>query len=1066
VRNESVANRKASPGDGTPAPTAPIIEGYTIERELGRGGEAIVYLARETATGRRVAIKVLRPELAASLHAERFLQEIEIISGFVHPNILPLIKSGRTADTLYYVAPYVDGESLRAHLKRQGQLSVDEAVRIVREVAYALDYACRHSVVHRDIKPENILLADGHALVADFGFASAVTLAGDHRFTAKGLAVGTPAYMSPEQAGADARIDGRSDIYSLGCVLYELLAGSPPIRGITPQQVLAQHLAAEVPPLWHVRRTVPSALEDVILKALAKAPADRYPTAGAFADALGTAVVSGSSWREGVHRVVRRVRWPRTVAMLGVAVALLVAGVLVTGNRGGAVIDADRGGQRASPTDGRIEPALLRIAVLPVDGPDTVALRTAGAFMRDALKRWRDVSVEDEVRVAEALGTRRTALRLEEARRIASTVGAGRYVRIGVERVGDSISVSAGMYDAKSDTRVADGSVRVAAAFTGAEPAFTALADTLLFPPRMRPARADRPDATRSVLARDAYLRGHVALVEWNLPLADSLFDAARLHDPQYASALLWLAQVRMWQRRPLPVWHSAAVQASARRTSLAPADTLAADGLAALATGRTETACALLGQSASANSADFAAWYSYASCLRSDSVVIRDPATRSGWRFRTNYSTVLDAYQRAFQLLPSVAAFNDLGRVLNNTVRLRPGRAAPPDTLRFRAYPAVEGDSIVFHPFPLSSFEGAQADVRDTGVNAAIIRKRELYRDIALGWRSAAPRSPGALEAVAISLDLFADPAAIDTLRAARRLAETADDRVRLAVLEVWGTLKGSLPNDLRGLTRAKALADSILDANPPPRAPQLRLLAGIASLLGRANLAAEYARAAAAEGQEGLPETVSRHALALLAHASLGGPSDTLAALELAIERGLAPPMSADGMAVTTAWVLRAATIAFPDYRSRSLAAATDSRDYVVALEGAFLRGDTTSVRRGLERVRTGRALIPPQDITFDALYPEAALVRFIDGPDAASRWLDPTLESLGAVPTRVLADGDGARAGPLMRAIALRADLADQQGDAARARLYARAIVTLWSDADPFLRVTVVRMKRLSR
>ena len=194
---------------------------YTVERELGRGGMAIVFLARDHRHDRLVALKALRPELAHALGPERFLREIQIAARLQHPNILPLHDSGEANGLLYYVMPYVEGESLRARLEREGQLPIEDALDIACQVADALAYAHSHDVVHRDIKPENILLSGGHALVADFGIARAITAAGGERLTETGLAVGTPAYMSPEQAAADARVDARSDIYSLGCVIYE-----------------------------------------------------------------------------------------------------------------------------------------------------------------------------------------------------------------------------------------------------------------------------------------------------------------------------------------------------------------------------------------------------------------------------------------------------------------------------------------------------------------------------------------------------------------------------------------------------------------------------------------------------------------------------------------------------------------------------------------------------------------------------------------------------------------------------------------------------------------------------
>ncbi|HEY6865743.1 MAG TPA: protein kinase, partial [Candidatus Eisenbacteria bacterium] len=258
---------------------------YRIERELGRGGMATVFLAEDLRHHRRVAIKVLDPELAAAIGSERFQREIETVAGLAHPHILPLHDSGQAAGLLYYVMPYVEGESLRRRLERETQLSVEEALRITREVAGALAHAHGRGIVHRDVKPENILLQDGHALLADFGIARAAA-AGGEKLTATGIAVGTPAYMSPEQSVGGGHLDGRSDLYSLGCVLYEMLAGQAPFTGPRAESVVFQHLNAPPPKVTAIRPAVPAGIERAIVKAMAKTPADRHATAGDFEAAL------------------------------------------------------------------------------------------------------------------------------------------------------------------------------------------------------------------------------------------------------------------------------------------------------------------------------------------------------------------------------------------------------------------------------------------------------------------------------------------------------------------------------------------------------------------------------------------------------------------------------------------------------------------------------------------------------------------------------------------------------------------------------------------------------------
>jgi serine/threonine-protein kinase len=256
---------------------------------------ATVYLAHDLRHDRPVALKVLRPELGATLGPERFAQEIRIAARLRHPHILPVHDSGEAGGRLWYTMPFVEGESLRQRLAREGPLPVDQAVRIASQVLSALNYAHAHNVIHRDIKPENILLEDGEAVVADFGVARAIEAAGEERLTETGLALGTPAYMSPEQATASRALDGRSDLYAVGCVLYEMLAGQPPFTGVTAQQLLARHAMDPVPPLRTVRETVPDTLERTVTRALAKVPADRFPTAAAFAQALAEPGSSGAT---------------------------------------------------------------------------------------------------------------------------------------------------------------------------------------------------------------------------------------------------------------------------------------------------------------------------------------------------------------------------------------------------------------------------------------------------------------------------------------------------------------------------------------------------------------------------------------------------------------------------------------------------------------------------------------------------------------------------------------------------------------------------------------------------
>jgi serine/threonine-protein kinase len=306
-----------------------LADRYRVERELGAGGMATVYLAEDLKHRRRVAVKVLKPELAASIGAERFLREIETTANLRHPHILPLYDSGDADGFLFYVMPLVEGETLRARLTRERQLPIDDALRIAREVADALSYAHARGVIHRDIKPENILLESGHAVVADFGIARAVRAAGGDSLTLTGMSIGTPMYMSPEQATGDPDLDGRSDLYSLACVLFEMLAGQPPFTGPTAEAITRQHLVADPPPVTNLRPAVPAAVMSTLQRALAKNPADRFNPVAQFAEAIQPSAIATAVAPAPARATSGSLRRRTAIAVtLGVLALVVIAGAV------------------------------------------------------------------------------------------------------------------------------------------------------------------------------------------------------------------------------------------------------------------------------------------------------------------------------------------------------------------------------------------------------------------------------------------------------------------------------------------------------------------------------------------------------------------------------------------------------------------------------------------------------------------------------------------------------------------------------------------------------------------
>jgi serine/threonine-protein kinase len=526
--------------------TAALAGQYRIERKLGEGGMATVYLAHDLRHNRQVALKVLKPELAAVLGAQRFLQEIQVTANLQHPHILPLYDSGSADGVLFYVMPLVQGKSLRDRLDREKLLPVDETIRITRQVAGALDFAHRQGIIHRDIKPENILLHDGEALLTDFGIALALTEAGGGRLTGTGLSIGTVQYMSPEQAAGERDLDARSDIYSLGAVTYEMLAGEPPVTGPSVQAMIAKLMTERPTSLRVVRDVVPRSLDDAVMRALAKARTDRFSSAREFADALTAPEVSAT------QAIGARVVPAAGAARRTLTIALVMLGVLGVV---GAYAFARNGipWPSTSARPGADTPTIIRsIAVLPLDN-----------YSGDSTQEYFAEGMTDELTAALAtisqlrVTSRGSAMQFQGKSRpptpqIAKTLDVDAVVEGSVSRSGNTVRITAQLIDARADRHLWAKSFERNSSDVLALQGELASAIAREINVRLTESEQSRLATAPSVspAAHDAYLRGRYFFnrpSDENLQKAIAQFEDAVKLSPAFAPAYSGLSDAYLW---------------------------------------------------------------------------------------------------------------------------------------------------------------------------------------------------------------------------------------------------------------------------------------------------------------------------------------------------------------------------------------------------------------------------------------------------------------------------------------------------------------------------------------
>ncbi|MDQ6769234.1 MAG: serine/threonine protein kinase [Gemmatimonadota bacterium] len=1066
---------------------------YEIERQIGQGAFATVYIAQDLKHERKVAIKVLNADPTSETSELRFIREIRVLARLQHPNILPLHDSGHVEALLYYVMPYVGGETLRERIDRERQVSVTDAACIAKEAADALACAHAQGIVHRDIKPENILLSGGHAIVADFGIARAIDVAGIRSLTRTGVgSPGTPAYMSPEQLLGDREVDTRSDIYSVGCVLYEMLTGKPPFAG---KDGFVKRFTEPPPLAGRARKAVPGWLDVIIERALARNPADRYQSAQELVHALtlGLSVEQSNSGGVAVHaapnlertssqdvpdqpltpesglpavhpsenlalqrsyaerRRLRVLAWG--IAALAVTSALAYAGISKQWRPallGGAALDS------------------TRIAILPFAGleqpanHDSIAGRIYTAF-----SQWDGLNLVpyEDVRAALGENARNPGSR-REAIEISKKLGAGRFVWGwvgGPEPGGAQVE----MYDVGKNEIIRELSIR-----PGSDQTVYVVAARNLLSPSNRPASADGGDGrTRSYAAWSAYGLGHISLREWNLAAAESAFRAAVAADPTYSPARVWLAQVLDW-RAPQSSrdWREQAARALMDSSKLAAREHSMALGLGQLGDRRYPEACASYAVLTRTDSLDFVGWYGLAQCHSLDSVVIPSATSPSGWAFRSRYADAADAYIRALRLEPeahAIIAFDDLKSLLPiASTQTRQGQTS--GGVRFAGFPALIHDTAVFVPYELSRFANLPARQTVSARNDAIQHNLDLLLDFTTDWTERSPRSASAFQALADVLEVRGEiretnasgRSALTAARRARALAVNSHERLNAMTREAWLRFK---QGDFSG---ARILTDTLIAANPKPDVDDGRQLLGLAALTGKVARTAELAALTNAYTAPGLevPSQVRDVAAAFFARAALGVCDAATFSLEQKLDDEIAANVAENGeMALRQAIKARPMTMLAPCTDAQSSLRVRPAKGRLLRMQQAYAKRDMRSLASLLDSATRDAKTQKPGDVSLDFTY-QIAWLRAATGDTAgAVRQLDLALRALPSLsPMSIREVASSAAAG---RAMALRAEIAAARGEQQERQKWSRAVANLWMTSDAEMQPTVRRMRAMA-
>ena len=1072
-----------APDEAAPAfsdPIAPVraaIRGhYEILRQIGQGAFATVYLARDLKHERKVAIKILNADPTSETGELRFIREIRTVASLQHPNILPLHDSGHVEALLYYVMPFVDGETLRDRIDRERQMPFDAACSIVREAADALAYAHAQGIIHRDIKPENILLSAGHPVIADFGLARAIDLAGVRQLTNTGMgSPGTPAYMSPEQLLGDREIDGRSDLYSLACVFYEMLTGKPPFGG---KEGFVKRFTEPPPNASATRSDLPAWIDGVIGRALARNPRDRYPTAREFATAFDDAreaaaevpLVTPAHHEEPPRseappppnvRTFRRLGRPRLIAMLAAALVL-----------GGLTVTTALRPSRVRAVFNRAGLDSTQFVVLPfaaLSGASAHLGNRVADRVYDAITQWDGVPVVPDTRVAQAVIDAGGAPATEtEAIALAKRLGAGKLVW--GQASGDSTSarVRVHLYDVRSG-KSRDAFPLLDSTSDGRSYAPAALR---LLGGRDRPSAASGGDKrTHSFAAWEAYGRGHSALRNWDIPSAETEFRAALTADRDYTPARLWLAQTLYWKSPQNPAeWTDEASRTAAGRNSLDGRDQLVAAGLSSLADGRFPAACDAYAKLTSVDSSYFLGWYGLGECRAQDDAVVPRAASPSGWAFRSSYFAAARGYIRALKTDPGVHTIfsvSKLEKILPTaSTRARRGYSLGDSRVEFAAFATLDADTIAFVPYPLALFATLP---RGPSAEAALRDDAETLIAFAVDWAKRFPVSAPAQEALAAALETHGnlrDPVnqsspALRALDSSLALSTDRRDILRLRANKVRLHFKQG------EFSAARLLADSIIRTASDDRATADQL-GWVAALTGRAQLTSRFWLATISTQiftGGTIPPAVAQAASRFFGYAALGVCGPNLIAAREQLDVALRNYVARDIRQALEADVAsRSSSLAAPCTNGASALRITAPTDRLQKAQQALGKHDPRAARALLDAFASAGKGLRPGDISPDYIFQDAWLRATLGDTAGAAAKLDAELESLPVFSAAAI--GDPANAAAFARSMLLRSDIAAKRGERNIAHRWALALDALWGSADPALRAEAERIKAQAR